>query len=87
MFTNFGPKEAARSLQVIKQLRENGIPAELYPDAAKMKKQMGRADSLGIPFVAIIGETELQNGTVTLKNMTSGEQSELSTEQLIDALK
>ena len=72
---------------MIKQLRENGIPAELYPDAAKMKKQMGRADSLGIPFVAIIGETELQNGTVTLKNMTSGEQSELSTEQLIDALK
>lgn len=87
MFTNFGPKEAARSLQVIKQLRENGIPAELYPDAAKMKKQMGRADSLGIPFVAIIGETELKNGSVTLKDMTSGEQSELSIEQLINTLK
>lgn len=87
MFTNFGPKEATRSLQVIKQLRENGIPAELYPDAAKMKKQMGRADSLGIPFVAIIGETELKNGSVTLKDMTSGEQSELSIEQLINALK
>ncbi len=86
MFTNFGPKEAARSLQIIKKLRESGIPAELYPDAAKMKKQMGRADSLGIPFVAIIGETELQNGTVTLKNMTTGEQSEISTEKLTEAL-
>ena len=47
---------------------------------------MGRADSLGIPFVAIIGETELQNGTVTLKNMTTGEQSEISTEKLTEAL-
>ncbi|WP_304649522.1 His/Gly/Thr/Pro-type tRNA ligase C-terminal domain-containing protein, partial [uncultured Duncaniella sp.] len=56
------------------------------PDNAKMKKQMGRADSLGIPFVAIIGESELADGYVTLKNMTSGEQNRMSVEELIKAL-
>ncbi len=86
MFTNFGPAEAARSLEIIKQLRTNGIAAEIYPDTAKMKKQMGRADTLAIPYVAIIGETELQNDCVTLKDMNSGEQRQLSTEELIKAL-
>ena len=86
MFTNFGTAEAARSLAIIKQLRANGIAAEIYPDTAKMKKQMGRADTLAIPYVAIIGETELQNDCVTLKDMTSGEQRQLSTEELIKAL-
>lgn len=86
MFTNFGPAEAARSLAIIKQLRANGIAAEIYPDTAKMKKQMGRADTLAIPYVAIIGETELQNDCVTLKDMNSGEQRQLSTEELIKAL-
>lgn len=86
MFTNFGPAEAAKSLEVIKQLRANGISAEIYPDNAKMKKQMGRADTLGIPFVAIIGESELADGYVTLKNMTSGEQNRMSVEELIKAL-
>lgn len=86
MFTNFGPAEAAASLRIIKELRAAGIPAEIYPDAAKMKKQMGRADALGIPYVGIIGETELANGTVTLKNMTTGEQQELSVGQLVDTL-
>lgn len=87
MFTNFGDKEASRSLEVIKKLRAEGVAAEIYPDASKMKKQMSRADALGIPYVAIIGETELANGTVTLKNMTTGEQQELSAEGLVDALK
>lgn len=87
MFTNFGDKEASRSLEVIKKLRAEGVAAEIYPDASKMKKQMSRADALGIPYVAIIGETELANGTITLKNMTTGEQQELSTEGLVDALK
>ncbi len=87
MFTNFGPAEAAKSLEIIKLLRQAGISAEIYPEASKMKKQMGRADTLGIPFVAIIGETELANGTVTLKDMTTGEQSELSPENLIAKLK
>jgi len=86
MFTNFGPAEATRSLAIIKQLRANGIPAEIYPDAAKMKKQMGRADSLAIPYVAIIGETELRNDCVTLRDMKSGEQRQLSVEELIKAL-
>ncbi|MDE6089314.1 MAG: histidine--tRNA ligase [Duncaniella sp.] len=86
MFTNFGPAEAAKSLQIIKTLRANGISAEIYPDAAKMKKQMGRADALGIPFVAIIGESELADGTVTLKNMTSGEQQSLTIDELVKAL-
>lgn len=87
MFTNFGPAEAARSLEIIKKLRGEGIAAEIYPDAAKMKKQMGRADSLGIPFVAIIGETELANGTITLKDMATGEQRELSPASLAEALR
>lgn len=86
MFTNFGTAEAARSLEVIKRLRENGIAAEIYPDSSKMKKQMGRADALGIPYVAIIGESELQNDCVTLKNMTTGEQKQLSVEELISEL-
>lgn len=86
MFTNFGTAEAARSLEVIKRLRENGIAAEIYPDSSKMKKQMGRADALGIPYVAIIGESELQNDCVTLKNMTTGEQKQLSVGELISEL-
>lgn len=86
MFTNFGMKEAERSLEIIKKLRESGIAAEIYPDAAKIKKRMGRADALGIPFVAIVGETELQNECVTLKNMSTGEQRQLDVCGLIDAL-
>lgn len=86
MFTNFGSKEAACSLEIIKKLREKGISAEIYPDAAKMKKQMGRADTLGIPYVAIIGETEIEKGCVTLKNMSTGEQKMLSVDELIDEL-
>ncbi|MBO5456201.1 MAG: histidine--tRNA ligase [Muribaculaceae bacterium] len=87
MFTNFGVEEAARSLAIIKQLREAGIACEIYPDSSKMKKQMGRADSLGIPYVAIIGETELANNTVTLKDMITGNQEELSVDNLIAKLK
>ena len=87
MFTNFGVEEAARSLAIIKQLREAGIACEIYPDSSKMKKQMGRADSLGIPYVAIIGETELANNTVTLKDMITGNQEELSVDNLITKLK
>ncbi|MCM1522235.1 MAG: histidine--tRNA ligase [Muribaculaceae bacterium] len=87
MFTNFGPAEALRSMEIMRRLREAGISAEIYPDAAKMKKQMGRADALGIPFVAMIGETELADGTVTLKDMTTGEQKSVTPDQLIQTLK
>ena len=87
MFANLGSAEAARSLEVARELRRAGISAEVYPDTAKMKKQMGRADALGIPYVGIIGETELEAGTVTLKNMTTGEQAQLDIAQLIQTLR
>ncbi len=87
IFTNFGEKEADASLKIIKALRQAGISAELYPAASKMKKQIGYADSMQIPFVGIIGESELESGTITLKNLASGEQQQLTTEQLIEALK
>lgn len=87
MFVNFGETEAIRALEVIKTLRDNDIPSHLYPDAAKMKKQMAYANAEKIPFVAIIGENELANGNITLKNMESGEQLECSPEKLIEMLK
>ncbi len=77
MFVNFGEAEAAAALKIMKQMREHGISCEIYPEAAKMKKQMGRADALHIPYVAIIGETELSSNTLTLKNMSTGTQQSL----------
>lgn len=87
IFLNLGAKEAATSLKALAQLRERGISGELYPDEVKLKKQMAYANSKKIPFVAIIGEEELANGKVTLKNMTEGTQSQLAVEELADALK
>lgn len=87
IFTNFGEQEAIASMKVIKQLRANGITAEIYPDCSKMKKQMAYANALAIPFVAIIGETELAENKVTLKDMTSGEQETLDIEGLVNRLK
>lgn len=87
IFTNFGEQEALVSMKAIKQLRANGITAEIYPDNSKMKKQMAYANALNIPYVAIIGDSELAEGKVTLKNMTTGEQATLDTESLIAALK
>lgn len=87
IFTNFGEQEALASMKAIKQLRANGITAEIYPDNSKMKKQMAYANALNIPYVAIIGDSELAEGKVTLKNMTTGEQATLDTESLIAALK
>ena len=86
-FVNFGDKEAAASLTHIKSLRAAGISCELYPETAKMKKQMGYANDSHIPYVAIIGETELEKSTVTLKCMGTGEQEELTIQQIIDKLK
>lgn len=84
LFVNFGEKEAAESAKVVKILREEGISAELYPDAAKMKKQMGYADSENIPYVAIIGENEIAEGTVNLKDMNAGTQEKLTVAQLVE---
>lgn len=74
MFVNFGGKEAAAAMGMLKELRSAGIAAEIYPDAAKMKKQMGYADALSIPFVALVGETEAAEGKLNLKDMATGEQ-------------
>lgn len=87
LFTNFGINEATASLHIIKALRKYSIPAELYPENAKMKKQMGYADAMNIPYVAIIGEQELADNTITLKDMKTGEQVSVTTEQLIEKLK
>ena len=87
MFTNFGVAEAGASMKMLKELRGAGVAAEIYPDAAKMKKQMGYADNLSIPFVAIVGETEMAQQKMTLKNMTTGEQSLVNVEEAIKIIK
>ena len=87
LFINFGPREAARCLRIAAEVRRAGISAEVYPDAAKMKKQMSYANALGVPYVALIGETELADGTVSLKDMGTGEQQTVTPEQLIERLK
>ena len=86
LFVNFGEVEAAASLRHIMTLRRAGISAELYPDSSKMKKQMNYANDRQIPYVAIVGADEVQNGTIALKDMASGEQQTLSIEQIIDKL-
>lgn len=83
MFVNFGGAEALESARLVKSLREEGIACEMYPDSAKMKKQIGYADSEGIPFVAIVGETELNNGTVNLKELATGNQATMTPSELI----
>ena len=87
LFVNFGEREAATSVKVIKRLRREGISAELYPDTAKMKKQMGYADSEKIPYVAIIGESEIAEERVNLKDMAAGTQESLTLDELIERLK
>ncbi len=86
LFVNFGENEENHIFSVIAKIRKAGISAEIYPEAAKMKKQMSYADSNNIPYVAIIGENEIQENKVTLKNMTSGEQKLLTIEDFIREL-
>ena len=87
LFINFGEQETAYCLPIINKVRSQGIRAEIYPDAAKMKKQMSYANAKQIPFVVLAGENEMNAGKVTLKNMTTGEQSVLSEDELIERLK
>lgn len=87
IFVNFGKNEAKASLKHIKALRANGISCELYPENAKMKKQMGYANDNKIPYVAIVGETELANNTITVKCMATGEQQQLTIDEMIEKLK
>ena len=86
LFINFGEKETAYCLPIINKVRANGIRVEIYPDAAKMKKQMSYANAKQIPFVVLAGDNEMAAGKVTLKNMETGEQQLLSTEELINAI-
>jgi len=86
MFANFGKEEEKHCMQLLVQVRKAGINAEIYPSAAKMKKQMSYADAKKIPFVALVGSDELQSNLVALKNMDSGEQEKVTIEDLIEQL-
>jgi histidyl-tRNA synthetase len=86
LFINFGEKETAYCLPIINKVREEGIRAEIYPDGAKMKKQMSYANAKQIPFVVLAGDNEIAAGKVTLKNMETGEQQLVTPEELISAL-
>jgi len=87
MFVNFGPEEQKYCLRCAYMLRNADIPTLVYPDAAKLKKQMDYANRKGIPFVAFVGENELKDNTVTLKNMTDGSQATVSMDQMIENLR
>jgi histidyl-tRNA synthetase len=82
MFVNFGETEAVSCLKLLKSLRQAGISAEIYPDSLKMKKQLSYANSRKIPFVALVGETEAGEGSVTIKNMATGAQEKIRQEDL-----
>lgn len=86
MFVNFGKEEEKYCLGLVNKIRKAGINAELFPDAAKMKKQMAYADAKKIPFVVLVGSEEMNSGILSVKNMVSGEQSKLPFEQLVIAL-
>ena len=87
LFVNFGEAEAAYSLPILAQVRAAGISAEIFPDAVKMKKQMSYANQKQIPYVAIVGETEMAQGKVMLKNMQTGEQQLLGPDELVAAVR
>ena len=84
LFVNFGQKEEIHLLPLIAKVRKAGIRTELYPEPAKMKKQMGYADAKKIPFVAIVGENEMAENKINLKNMLTGEQTLVTIEELIE---
>jgi histidyl-tRNA synthetase len=87
LFINFGPAEQAACIGIAARLRAAGISTLIYPDAAKMKKQMDYANRKQVPFVAFVGESEMKDGTVTLKNMADGTQQTMTVDQMIDVLK
>ena len=84
LFINFGEKETAYCLPIVAAARRAGIRTEMFPDKAKMKKQMSYANAKNIGFVALAGETEMQEGKITLKNMTTGEQELVTPEEIIN---
>ncbi len=86
LFVNFGSAELAYAMPIAAAARQKGIRTEIFPDSSKMKKQMQYANAKQIPYVAIVGETEMAEGKVTLKNMTTGEQSTLTPQELLDTI-
>jgi len=86
LFVNFGEAEVKHIIPILGHLRKHGIASELYPEQAKMKKQMAYADKRGIPFVALVGEQEVKDGVVTLKEMETGKQERLGPEELVQRL-
>ena len=87
LFVNFGETEQAHCLPLVKDIRKNGISCELYPSKAKMQKQMKYANDIQVKYVAIVGENEIENNIIQLKNMETGEQEEVSVEELIYKIK
>ena len=86
MFINFGKKEEKYCLTLLTKIRQAGINAEIFPDADKLKKQMNYANNKYIPFVALIGENEIAENIITLKDMNSGEQKKMNIDELISLL-
>lgn len=86
LFVNFGETEVQHIIPILGRLRKSGVSAELYPDTAKMKKQMTYANNRKIPYVALVGEQEIKDGVITLKEMESGKQERLTPEQLAERL-
>ncbi len=87
LFINFGDAETAYCLPIATKARQAGIRTEIFPDKAKMKKQMSYANAKGIPYVALAGENEINAGKITLKNMATGEQQMVTAEELVEAVK
>jgi histidyl-tRNA synthetase len=83
LFVNFGEKEQLHCMKLVKEIRQNGIDCELYPTAAKMQKQMKYANDIRVQYVALVGENEMNENLIQLKNMESGEQEEMSLEEVI----
>jgi histidyl-tRNA synthetase len=86
MFVNFGENEEKYCLPLLQKLRENGINSEIFPESAKMKKQMTYANNKNIPFVILVGANEMEKGILTVKDMISGDQSEMKFEDLLEKL-
>ncbi|MFW5720898.1 MAG: histidine--tRNA ligase [Bacteroidota bacterium] len=86
MFINFGEKEEKYCLPILQKLRKKGISAEIFPEAAKMKKQMSYANNKNIPFVILVGENEMNQNVLSVKDMMSGEQTEMSFDTLLKTL-
>ena len=86
MFVNFGEKEEMHCLSLLAEIRKSEIRAELFPDKVKIKKQMNYANQKNVEYVALVGEDEMKNGLITLKNMKTGDQELITLEELIEKL-